>query len=46
MNWGRIFGWALAGMTFACSVGYAFAHDWRRAIYFALCGAINVTVIY
>jgi uncharacterized membrane protein len=46
MNWGRTIGYALVVLCFATAIGYTYAHDWRKAIYFALCGAINLTVVY
>jgi len=46
MNWGFYIGVFSVFQCAACSIGYAFARDWRHSLYFAFAGAITVTVIW
>jgi hypothetical protein len=46
VNWGNVASWGGVMFGLASAIGYAFAQDWRRAIYFALAAAITVTVIW
>ena len=45
INWGEVGAWAGAGLCIASAVGYAFAHDYRRALYYAFAFAITLTVV-
>lgn len=45
-NWGLIIGWFGVVQCIACSVGFAFARDWRRALYYLFACAITLTVIW
>lgn len=45
-NWGEIGGWAGAILALASAVGYAFAHDLRRALYYLFAFGIGVVVIW
>ena len=45
-NWGDISAWAGALLSLSSAIGYAFAHDWRKALYFGFAFAITVTVIW
>jgi hypothetical protein len=44
-NFGQISGWTMTLMCIATAIGYAFARDWRRTLYFLFAAAINATVI-
>ena len=46
LNWGEIGAWAGAGLCVVSAVGYAVAHDYRRALYYAFACAITVVVIW
>jgi len=46
VNWGQISGWAGALLSLASAIGYAYAHDWRRALYFFFAFCITATVVY
>jgi len=44
LNYGKLFTWAGALLSFSACVGYLFARDWRRAGYFFFAGCLNVTL--
>lgn len=46
LNWGQISAWTGAWLSLASAIGYAAAHDYRKALYFALAFAITVVVIW
>jgi TPP-dependent 2-oxoacid decarboxylase len=46
LNWGEISAWGIIGLSFASAVGYAVAHDWRRALYFLFATCITLTVAW
>jgi hypothetical protein len=46
MNWGAVIGWTGVAQCIAACIGYAFAHDMRRALYYLFAAAITVTVIW
>ena len=58
LNWGEIGAWAGAGLCIVSAIGYAVAHDyrralyyafakdWRHALYFLFAGCITIVVIY
>lgn len=46
MNWGQIGGWAGALFALGTSVGYAYARDYRRALYFFFAFCITLTVVW
>jgi TPP-dependent pyruvate/acetoin dehydrogenase alpha subunit len=46
INWGTVGSWAGIGLGVISAVGYAFAHDYRRALYFTFGVAITLTVIW
>ena len=46
MNWGQIGGWAGALFALGTSVGYAYARDYRRALYFFFAFCITCCVIW
>jgi len=46
INWGEIMAWAGALLCFGSAIGYAVAHDYRRALYYTFAFAITVVVIW
>ncbi len=46
MNWGNVIAWAGALLSLGSAVGYAFAHNWQKALYFLFAFCITVTVIW
>lgn len=46
MNYGTIGAWLGIALGVISAIGYAFAHDWRRSIYFLLGAAISTTVAW
>ena len=46
VNWGEVSAWAGAALCLASAIGYAAAHDLRRALYYLFAFAITVTVIW
>ena len=46
LNWGQIIAWAGALLSLGAAIGYAFAKDWRHALYFLFAGCITIVVIY
>lgn len=46
LNWGQIFAWTGALLSLGSAVGYALAHDYRKALYFLFAFAITVCVIW
>jgi hypothetical protein len=46
VNWGNVVAWAGAFLSLGSAIGYAFAKDYRRALYFAFAFAITITVIW
>lgn len=46
MNWGTVIAWGGAFWSLAAAVGYAFAKDWRHALYFLFAFCITVVVIW
>lgn len=46
MNWGTIGGYAGAATALASAVGYAYAGDIRRFLYFLFAFFITMTVIW
>jgi hypothetical protein len=46
MNWGQVGAWAGASLCIFSSIGYAFAGDLRRALYYLFAFAITVVVIW
>jgi hypothetical protein len=45
-NWGTIIGWAGAVQCLAAAIGYGFAKDTRRMLYYVCAGLITVVVIW
>ena len=46
INWGDAGAWAGAILALASAIGYAIAHDWRRALYFFFAACITLVVIW
>ena len=46
MNWGNVGAWAGAGLALFSSIGYGFAGDIRRTLYFFFAFAITVTIAW
>ena len=46
MNWGDIGAWSGVVLCVLSCIGYAFAHDTRRALYYFFAAAITITVIW
>jgi hypothetical protein len=46
INWGDAGAWAGAFLSLGSAIGYAAAHDWRRALYFFFACAITVTIAW
>ena len=46
MNWGAIFAWAGIALSLGASIGYAFAHDWRRSLYYLFAALVTITVVW
>lgn len=46
MNWGKAIANASILLGAGASVGYIFAGDWRKSLYFLLGSAITATVVY
>lgn len=46
VNWGVLSSWAGAWLSLASAIGYFFAKDYRRALYFAFAFGITVVVIW
>ena len=46
VNWGNVGAWAGITLGLISAIGYAFAHDYRRALYFTLGAAITMTVVW
>jgi hypothetical protein len=46
MNWGAFFSWSGIALSALASIGYLFAGDVRRALYFACAAAITLTVVW
>lgn len=46
MNYGKIIAWMGITLGAATSVGYGFAGDWRRCLYFFFGACITATVAW
>jgi hypothetical protein len=46
VNWGQINAWAGIALSTGAAIGYAFARDWRNALYFFFAACITTTVIW
>lgn len=46
VNWGVVGGWAGAVLSLISAIGYAYAKDWRHALYFFFAFCITVCVIW
>lgn len=46
VNWGQIIAWAGVTLSVGAAIGYAFARDYRHALYFALGAAITVVAMW
>lgn len=46
MNWGSVGGYAGAVLAAFSAIGYAFAGDTRRALYFSFACAITLTMVW
>lgn len=46
VNLGEVGAWAGIALGVVSAIGYAFAHDYRRALYFSFGVAITLTVIW
>ncbi len=46
MNWGTVIGWAGFGQCLAAAIGYGFARDLRRVLYYVFAAAITAVVIW
>jgi hypothetical protein len=46
INWGDIGAWAGIALGVISAIGYAFAHDYRRALYFFFGVCITLCVVY
>ena len=46
MNWGAVIGWTGVVQCIGACIGYACAHDTRRAMYYLFAAAITLVVIY
>lgn len=46
VNWGRVLGLANSLMCVGVSVGYFFAKDYRRGLYYAGVAFINVVLVW
>lgn len=44
MNWGRVFGWTIATLSFGASIGYLFAKNYRLSLYWFFATCITVVV--
>lgn len=46
MNYGYAISWLGAALSLGAAIGYACAHDWRKALYFFFAFCITATVIW
>jgi type IV secretory pathway VirB2 component (pilin) len=46
VNWGNVAAYGGIAFGLATAIGYAFAHDWRRALYFFFGVCITLCVIW
>lgn len=46
INYGEVGGWAGALLALASAIGYAFAHDMRRSLYYFFAFCIGVVVVW
>ena len=46
VNWGNVASWGGVLFSLASAIGYAFARDWRNALYFFFAACITTTVIW
>lgn len=46
VNWGVVIGWSGVIQSAGAAIGYAFAKDFRHALYFAFAAGITVCVIW
>lgn len=44
LNWGKSFAFAQLLLCIAASIGYLFAKDWRRAIYWGAAAVISGSI--
>lgn len=44
MNYGKLFAYAIAVLSFAASIGYAAIKNWRMSCYWLFAGALTLTV--
>ena len=46
LNYGQIIAWSGIALSIGAAIGYAFARDWRHALYFAFAASIAIVVIW
>jgi hypothetical protein len=46
INWGNVIAWSGVIQSTGAAIGYAFAKDYRHALYFLFAAAITLVVIW
>lgn len=46
INWGVVIGWSGVIQSAGAAIGYAFARDYRHALYFLFAACITLVVIW